>query len=143
MPIQEMVQALTGEEVIIDVCEHIAEKLRRDCNLRECDSYTGGYSGTVKISLQLCGFNSELVDSTVVIGTPQDDPEAEVIDTTIEIPQEEDLTAVRKRSEQTAPNVELTQEGPVGVQKRRYTRRVPLGGIGHPATGGAVGEIDE
>ena len=76
----DYVEPLTGEEIIIDLCEQIASKLRKDCNLREADSYQSGYSAKVTIHLEAYGMDVAPVDVEVVTGkarTP--DPEQDQV----------------------------------------------------------------
>lgn len=135
------IPALNGEELIQDLCGLIAEKLRTDCNLRPIDGYAGGYKATVKIHIEAFGLDSAVVDYEVSADEtgPGGDADNPVdltapdvdLDTELEIPVETDLSLVRERSEQVAPDFEvkttpeMTEEGPVGEpQKRKYTRRL-------------------
>jgi hypothetical protein len=119
----DYVEPLTGEEIIIDLCSQLAEKLRQDCNLRETDSYENGYSAKITVHLEAFGLDTAAVDVEVSAGNQQGNPENpdELLDTTYEIPAETSLNKVRERSDQPVPT--LTNEGgqPV-VKPRRYVR---------------------
>lgn len=140
--ISSYIPALNGEELIQDLCGAIAEKLRTDCNLRPIDGYAGGYKATAKIHIEAFGLDQAVVDYEVSLDEtgPGEDAENPIdltlpdtlIDTELDIPQEEDLSLVRERSQQPAPDfeakpMEYTEEGPVDTGKptpRKYTRRV-------------------
>lgn len=119
---ENYVEPLTGEEIIIDLCTQIAEKLRRDCNLRETDSYGGGYSATVTIHLEAYGLDTATVEATLSTGQTQDQPD-ELIDTTVEVPVEAALNEVRERSEQPVPSLTQFEGEAPAVRPRRYVRR--------------------
>lgn len=158
MPVNDLafVAGLNGEEIIIDVCGLVAEKLRSDCNLRAIDSYSGGYKAKVTIHLEAFGLDQAIVDYGVEVDEtgPGEDLENPVdlmapdvnLDTELEVPVEADLSLVRERSSQIAPDfeikpVEMTPEGPIGAtQKRKYTRRLKALA---QAQGGATGTLDE
>lgn len=156
MPVNDLsfIPALNGEEIVLDLCGLIAEKLRSDCNLRQIDGYSGGYKAKVTIHIEAFGLDSATVDYEVEADETIPDPENplqepdEVIDTELEIPVEPDLSLVRDRSNQIAgdferkPEVELTEEGPVAAepQKRKYSRRLKALAV---PQGGAVGPIAE
>lgn len=152
------IPALNGEEIIQDLCGAIAEKLRTDCNLRPIDGYAGGYKAKVTIHLEAFGLDPAIVDYPVEVDEtgPGQDLENPVdlmapdvnLDTELEIPVETDLSLVRERSQQIAPDfemkpaLEITEEGPVAGQpeKRKYTRRLKALAA---ATGGAAGPMEE
>ena len=152
------IPALNGEEIIQDLCGAIAEKLRTDCNLRPIDGYAGGYRAKVAIHIEAFGLDSAVVDYGVEVdesGPGQDTENPvdltlpdELIDTELEIPVEEDLSLVRERSQQVAPDfeskpMEYTEEGPVDTGKpapRKYTRRMKALAA---AQGGAAGPMTE
>lgn len=136
------VTGLTGSEVIKDVLAQVEKHLRRDCNLRDSDSYGRGYSGQIDVKLKLFAMDVTEVNTTVDVVSvgevPESTPEVEVIpvtvETKIEVPQEEDLLAVRDRIEEAKnPEPEITPETGDGTPteapraKRRYTRRVNSG----------------
>ena len=134
------VQPLNGLEVVDDLCGFIADKLRTDCNLREIDGYSSGYKAKVTIHLELFGLDTSSVDQEIVVNSVAPESQSlepdDVVDTEIEIPQEEDLSVVRDRSGQAEPNVEISSEGPVALpQGRKYTRRLKALG---QARGGAT-----
>lgn len=152
------IPALNGEEIVLDLCGLIAEKLRSDCNLRPIDGYAGGYKAKVSIHLEAFGLDSATVDYEVEADEsgPGQDEENPVdltapdvnLDTELEVPIEADLSLVRERSSQIAPDfeakpvLEITEEGPVPAepQKRKYTRRLKALAV---AQGGAAGALDE
>lgn len=158
MPVNDLafVPALNGEEIVLDLCGIIAEKLRSDCNLRPIDGYSGGYKAKVTIHLEAFGLDSAVVDYTVEadesgLGQDADNPVDLMapdvnLDTEIEIPVEEDLSLVRERSSQATPDFEIkpveeiTEDGPVGSNKRKYTRRLKALAS---AQGGATGPMEE
>jgi hypothetical protein len=117
----DYVEPLSGEEIVIDLCSQLAEKLRNDCNLRESDSYQGGYSAKITVHLEAYGMDTATVDAQVVTGKPQDSPD-ELLDTEYEIPVEPALNVVRERSEQPVPTL-ADEGGQQVVKQRRYVRR--------------------
>ena len=148
------VPALNGEEIVVDVCGIVAEKLRSDCNLRPMDGYSGGYKAKITIHLEAFGLDQATVDYTIEadetvngqdVNNPVDLTSPDVlIDAEIEIPVEEDLSLVRERSGQIAGDFEakptITEDGPVVPQKRKYTRRLKALA---QAQGGAAGPLEE
>ena len=130
MPEQlEYVEPLTGEEIVVDLCSLLADKLRKDCNLRDADSYAGGYMAKVTVHLEAYGMDTATVDIEVATGRAQADPD-ELIDTTLEVPVEPALDQVRERSDQPVPTLTKGEEGEPVIRKRRYMK----------AAGGATGE---
>jgi hypothetical protein len=118
--VEEYVEPVSGEEIVIDLCAQIAEKLRADCNLRESDAYSGGYMAKVSIHLEAYGMDTATVDAQVATGKAQENPD-ELVDTTYEVPVEPALNKVRERSGQPVPT--LSNEGGQQVVKpRRYVR---------------------
>jgi len=117
----DYVEGLSGEEIVIDLCSLVAEKLRKDCNLRESDSYMGGYMAKVTIHLEAYGMDTAVVDAEVSTGKAQDNPD-EMIDTALEVPVEPALDLVRERSEQPVPTLSMTEQGEPVIRKRRYVR---------------------
>ena len=130
----EYVEGLTGEEIIVDVLEQVAAKLRGDCNLREADSYTGGYDGWVEVHLNLRGLDTALVKTKIVMGTAGEDPDQITVVAKIPIELEPALNVVRERSGQEIPSLGKDETGKIVVKKRRY---------GKPQFGGATGEALE
>jgi len=128
----DYVEGLSGEEIINDVLDQVAEKLRGDCNLREMDAYTGGYDGTVKVHLNLRGLDTAEVKVDVHVSAPAEtgfpavgDPsivETE-IDADVEIALEPRLNVVRERSGQDVPTLGKDEEGAVVVKKRHYAKK--------------------
>lgn len=138
------IPGLNGEEIIIDLCEQIAQKLRRDCNLRSSDSYVNGYSAEVAVKIHCFGIDTAEVDSTIdakkLPETVTDGKATETkMETEVTVAHEPDLIAVRERSEQQPPDVEskpTPAEKPAGEtaapQRRRYS-----GSASRVAGGGA------
>ncbi|CAM5998733.1 unnamed protein product [Sphagnum balticum] len=142
-----VVHGLSGEEIILDICAALAEKLRNDCNLREIDQYAGGYKASIPtIHIEAFGLdaaeaNYSLEIENTTAGQDADDPidlslPDTVIDTELEIAKEEDLGLVRERSSQPTPDfeqkpaLEFSEDGPVGQPKpRRYSRRLKALGL--------------
>jgi hypothetical protein len=119
----DYVEGLTGEEIIVDALEQMAERLRKDCNLRENDTYTNGYDGWVEAHLNLHGVNEEKVHVKVAIGQAVEDPDAIEVDAKVEIPLEPRLNVVRERSGQGIPTITKNEEGALTVKKRHYARK--------------------
>jgi hypothetical protein len=133
----DYVEPLSGEEIVIDLCDQIAAKLRADCNLRPSDAYSGGYSAKIEIHLEAYGMDTAVVDAVVVTGEQKEETPDEILVTTLDIPVEPGLNMVRERSSQPVPT--LTNEGGTPeIRPRRYVRSAvkTLGG----ATGEALGE---
>ena len=61
---------VSWEEIINDVLEQVAEKLRGNCDLREMDAYTGGYEGTIDVHLKLHGFDLAEVNTKIAVSAP-------------------------------------------------------------------------
>jgi hypothetical protein len=128
----DYVEPLTGEEIIIDLCSQIADRLRKDCNLRDSDSYPSGYSAKVTVHVEAYGMDQATVDMSLSVGAAQADPST-VIDTEIEVPVETALDQVRERSDQPIPTLSM-EEGVAVIKPRRYVRPARLAG------GGAMAE---
>ena len=124
----DYVEGLTGEEIIEDLLDQIANKLHGDCNLRATDSYTGGYDGWVEVHLNLHGLDKSTIKARITIGKDTDDPDAEMVDARVDIPVEPRLNVVRERSGQDVPTLAKNEEGKVVVKKRHYARHQPGGG---------------
>lgn len=146
------VQPLNGAEIISDLLAQIEEKLRADCNLREIDGYSSGYKAKITIHLECFGLDTATVDQEVVVDEVVPDPENPLqepdvnLDTELVVEQEPDLSAVRERSGQSEPSIEITPEGPIATGKRKYSRRLKAlteAGIAGTVQGGAAGEMDE
>ena len=126
----EYVEGLTGEEIINDVLEQVAARLRSNCNLRVTDSYTGGYEGTVDVHLKLHGFDLHDVKTSVPVSAPAiagaetsgEADEGEEIDAQVDIALEPRLNLVRERSDQDIPSLGKDASGQVVIKKRRYVR---------------------
>jgi hypothetical protein len=116
----DYVEPLSGEEIVIDLCDQIAAKLRSDCNLRPSDAYSSGYMAKVTIHLEAYGMDTAVVDAEVATGKQQDNPD-ELLHTEYEIPVETALNAVRERSNQPVP-IMTEVDGTPEVKPRRYVR---------------------
>jgi hypothetical protein len=127
------VMPLSGEEVIGDVLDQIAKGLRRDCNFRGSDAYSGGYEGKIMIKLTLRGIDAPQVemeipilpDKSVVLEDSAEYKLREVnVEQEVDIPLETDLNEVRERSGQVEPEQTLDPTAPQPENKRRkYARR--------------------
>ena len=151
LDVEEVVDipGLNGEEIIIDLCEQIAAKLRRDCNLRSQDSYVNGYTAKVKVEIHCFGIDTADVEATIEAAkSPETKVEGKPVETTmeteIEVKHEPDLKAVRERSDLPDPDVEskpTPPEKPAGEkaapQRRRY------GSAPRVAGGGAQDPLEE
>ena len=135
---------LGGHEVVADVLSQIKKRLATDCNLRATDGYSGGYSGTVIINLNLHAVRISNVDMEIPITTPLGLPAVESfppedvfpveVHEEIEITLEPNLKEVRVRTVENnseiaeEPESEPTEgEAPVR-RKRRYNKA--LAGVG-------------
>lgn len=118
--VDEYVEPISGEEIVVDVCSQLAEKLRSDCNLRTTDAYSGGYYAKISIHLEAYGMDRVEVDAEATVGKQKDNPD-ELLDTTYEVPVEPALNMVRQRSDQPVPTLTAEQGEPV-VKPRRYVR---------------------
>lgn len=126
----EYVEGLNGEEIINDVLDQLATKLRGDCNLRKSDAYTGGYEGTADLHLKLHSLDTVEVHAKVTLNAPASIPlppdasthESEV-EAHIDIPLEPSLNLVRERSGQDIPTLGLNENGEKVVKKRHYARK--------------------
>jgi hypothetical protein len=150
-----MIEGLSGTEIIADVLDQIKRKLSYSCDLRESDSYGGGYSGSIEIHLKLHAMDNTPVDVVVPI-QPKAEPlvsnEAVTVipiqvEETLEIPQEEDLESVRERLKisepEPLPETTEAEEGRMPARlKRKYTRRTGVPTLEQTAQGGAV-DVDE
>lgn len=137
---------LSGFEVVEDVLSQIRKRLHTDCSLRKEDGYTGGYSGTVKIKLNLHAVRIAEVEMEIPITTgvkapgpeafaPEDVVAVEVEDEIV-ISLEPNLKAVRERTaennaeplQETEPTPEPEQPETSISQKRRYERQQAMAG---------------
>lgn len=155
MPNETFVVGLNGREIINDILEQIKKALQSDCNLRETDSYSQGYSGKFSIELKLVAVDTTVTAvSTELKATPalekaaeeaakkaaEDSDPTKVVEqftkvitasSQTEIPQELDLNTVRERSSQPLPLSSIAdpqRETAPAPEKRTY-------GV---ATGGAL-----
>jgi len=131
------VEPLSGEEVVIDLCSQIADKLRQNCDLRPVDAYGGGYAAQVSIRVQAFGMDTAEIVTEVNVGKLKEnlDPEKDrEVKTIVDVPVEPALDHVRQRSEQQVPTL-TTEEGRPTIKQRRYLRKGSV-----PQGGGATGE---
>ena len=125
MPETTVVTGLNGTEIIEDFLNQIRTKLRRDCNLRDSDSYTKGYSAKVSYKLELYGVDTTVVESEAEI-VKGDAGGTEVIPVIgeITIPIEDQLNVVRERAGLEEPILTTDSDGRPEIKKRKYTRRI-------------------
>jgi len=138
---------LGGNEIVADVLAQIKKRLATDCNLRATDGYSGGYSGTVSIKLNLHAVRISTVAMeipiTAPLGLPAVDsfPPEDVfpveVEEKIEIPLEPNLKEVRIRTvennsevaEESEPESDPAEGSDAPVRrKRRYNKA--LAGVG-------------
>lgn len=146
-------EPLSGKEVVSDVLAQIGKKLSTDCNLRATDGYSGGYSGSVTIKLNLHAVRITPVEMEIPLKTspelkapvPSDFASEDLIpmevNEKIEIPVESNLEAVRDRTAElnresesateATPEIEAesAEEGAEPRAKRKYTRRAALAAV--------------
>lgn len=143
------IPGLSGEEIIIDLMEQLSSRLRRDCNLRPSDSYINGYSAEVSIKLHCFGIDTADVESTVQVkNTPLVKTEGcennVSFETEITVAHEPDLTAVRERSQQEAPDVENKPTQETASQNNQEPHKRRYGSVKPPrVAGGGAGSFDE
>lgn len=141
---ETMVEALSGTEIVEDVLAQIRRKLMGSCDLRDSDSYGGGYSAEITIKMKMYSMDVRQEEFVVAIPAKELPPVTteEVIVTpfdvneTLEIAQEEDLEIVRERTKEPALEPEAVPEEEARMParlKRKYTRRntletTPMGG---------------
>lgn len=132
------IQGLNGPEIKDNMKAKFAKALDGDCSLRPQDSYSRGYSATITYRIEAYGLDKEVIEGTLELGTPQDDPEAEVIEGELIIPQEEDVQAVREENRMAADgpqdepddDQENPSDSPVVAAKRKYNRKLKLASVG-------------
>jgi hypothetical protein len=128
------VEGLSGTEIIDDILAHVKRTLLTSCDLRDSDSYGQGYSGEIKISLKLYGMDATPGEFTVQIppkGAPPVSTEEITIvpleiEQKIEIPQEENLDAVRERTKEEPPVPEAQPQEEARMPqrlRRKYNKR--------------------
>jgi len=144
MPEATEVQGLSGTEIINDVLLRVRRALEQDCNLRDSDSYGRGYSGKIKLSLQMFALDTATVDMEMNLSptqeflkaheaTSQDATGSDVqIEQEIEIPLQSNLNAVREEAEraaQTGPTQEQIEgDARMPVHRRTYGKPPTMGG---------------
>lgn len=145
--VESFTNPLSGTEVVSDVLAQIKKRLATDCNMRGSDGYSGGYSGTISISLKLHAVRVTDVSMEIPITAPLGLPAAESfppedvfpveVEEKIEIPLEPNLRKVRTRTqennsesvEESEPESESTEGSDAPVRrKRRYNKA--LAGVG-------------
>lgn len=147
-----LVEGLSGTEIIDDVLAQIKRKLLSSCDLRDSDSYSQGFSGTIEIKLKLHAMDNTHAEFSVNIPAKAEPPVTtetvvvtplEIIET-IEIPHELDLEVVRERTKEPAPlsPVDPNEENRMPARlKRKYTRHLPTPEMN--PMGGAVDLSDD
>jgi len=149
--VSNYVNPLSGRDVVEDILGQIRRRLHGDCSLRAEDGYSGGYGGEVVIKIKCHAVRSVAIDMTIpVTQSPSlaapapdtfapDELEEIVVDETIKIPIEENLTLVRDRivdnseraiadETEKAEEAEAEQAPEEHRAKRKYTRRAALAG---------------
>lgn len=139
------VEGLSGTEIIEDVVAQVRRKLLQDCNLRATDSYGKGFSAKIQIEIKAFAMDTVAINQTAEIAAKEPPPEPTEkiavipveIKQELDIPQEENLTAVRERLDDPEPVLATGGEEPATQlrTKRKYTRTKTLE---HMAAGGAV-----
>ena len=102
---EQLVEGLSGTEIINDVVEHVRRKLQTSCDLREADSYGQGFSANIEIKLKLYAMDVIPAEFSIAIQPkvlPPETTETTIVtplelQETITIEQELDLEAVRER----------------------------------------------
>lgn len=142
------VNPLGGHEVIADVLGQIRRRLATDCNLRQTDGYSGGYSGEVKIKLRLHAVKTSEVEMLIPISQSPEvqapavtsflpkEIEAVEVEEVVTIPLEDNLGTVRDRiTDNSEKSIESEAEPQTEEEvpsepraKRKYTRRAALAG---------------
>ena len=150
---EQMVEGLSGVEIIEDFLDQIRRKLNNSCDLRSTDCYDQGYSGTAEIHLKMYDMDSVKLDMKIEVPAKVEPPvttedvvvtPVEVVEK-IEIPQELNLEEVRNRSSKSeipAPPEEVDGGSMPTRLKRKYTRRVLTPEQSSQASGGSV-DLDE
>jgi hypothetical protein len=136
---------LGGHEIVADILAQVKKRLATDCNLRATDGYSGGYSGTVSIKLNLHAVRVTEVAMEIPITAPLGLPAVEyfptedvfpvAVEEKIEIPLEPNLKEVRIRTvennsesvDESKPEQAEGSDAPVR-RKRRYNKA--LAGVG-------------
>jgi hypothetical protein len=59
---------ISGQEVVADLLDRVAERLTRSCDLRESDSYAS-YSAVVSITLQLVDVDTISLSQQITVGS--------------------------------------------------------------------------
>ena len=147
---EQLVEGLSGTEIINDVVEHVRRKLQTSCDLREADSYGQGFSANIEIKLKLYAMDVIPAEFSIAIQPkvlPPETTETTIVtplelQETITIEQELDLEAVRERIKEPAPlppTDEQQRENRMPQRlKRKYTRH-GVASLEQTASGGAVG----
>jgi hypothetical protein len=143
----EVVEGLSGSEIITDVLLQVKKALQRDCNLRDTDSYGRGYSGKIKISISCFAMDEAKVEMEIPLSptkefmdshppTPQDATGTDVVvEQEIDIPLQQNLTEIRQaaeQAEQTGQRPPLDEEilGDMRMPAHRRTYGKPTAGGG-------------
>lgn len=146
-----VVEGLSGTEIIEDIVNQVKRTLMTSCDLRDSDSYGQGYSAEIKISLKMYGMDAVPGEFMVQIPAKADPPVSTEqvtviplqIEQNINIPQEENLEAVRERMKEEPPIPEAKPEEESRMParlRRKYTKRDVS--LETTPSGGAV-DLDE
>lgn len=142
-------QGINGLEAIDYFVAKFRKALEADCNLRPQDSYSRGCSMKLSYKVSLYGLDVVDIEGEIEVGKEQEDPDAEVIEGELDIPQEEDVEEIRaenRRNAAGAPDQDVDgdeeEEGSITAPqaiaaKRKYTRKLKL------ASPGVIGGAEE
>lgn len=128
MDVVDVEGRISGSEVIADLCDRVAERLSKSCDLRQTDSYSS-YSAMVTIQLELTDVDSTQVAADIVVGALDGQQPSERI-TLVVLPVAPD-DAQERLGLESAPSLERTfdgslpetHSGPPKTGKRYYTPR--------------------
>ncbi|MGB9408404.1 MAG: hypothetical protein WCA89_12760 [Terracidiphilus sp.] len=130
-PIEALGVALTGSEIIEDLCGRLADGLADNCYLLGTDAYQS-YSAPVTVEIQLADVDSQTVKKTLVIGDHDSATPSRRIVVNVPLATTHE---VRERSGQEVPSLERRVDGsepvtPVKPARRYYTPRKPRNVVG-------------
>lgn len=139
MPSEGFVLGLNGEEIIYDVLDQVEKALRKDCNLRQTDSYGQGYDGKITISLNLRALDVAKVEivaqikpsaETLALAAPvgKDPAINEAGDTADGLPAEPPVVTEREVS--IEENIEIPLETDLNEIRERSGQGVPMASVG-------------
>ena len=140
------VVGLSGREIIKDILHQVETGLRKDCNLRDSDSYGQGYSGKITFELKLQALDMVVVTIPVEVQATselqaqaaQKQPEQ------VEVPEGSTAEQIVKDVDVKAVT-EIGQEPDLNVVRERSKQTLPQGSVGGatPESGGDANETGE